>query len=205
MDHSRSGTCVRYSNRRHVTVDSTRFSLYQRSYGMTVYRTRPLPRGEIRGRYTITHTLIEETQRVLQAYYEAGREEGGHEGICYWAGRESPGMTSLEAVVVPRARHGRFSVFVSEAAFSEVARRAREMGLGILAQVHSHPGYDTRHSDGDDDLVIMPFENMLSLVAPHYGLTLKSITDFSVHQYQNHRWVLCDRKTNSASFENRYL
>ena len=67
------------------------------------------------------------------------------------------------------------------------------MGLGILAQVHSHPGWDTRHSDGDDELIVMPFENMLSLVAPFYGRTVYSIIDFSIHQFQNHRWVLCSR------------
>ena len=67
-----------------------------------------------------------------------------------------------------------------ETAFADVARRARSMHLGILAQVHSHPGADTRHSDGDDELVVMPFENMLSLVAPHYGRILTSIGDFSI-------------------------
>ena len=51
----------------------------------------------------------------------------------------------------------------------------------------------TRHSDGDDELIVMPFENMLSLVAPFYGRTVSSITDFSIHQFQNHRWVLCSR------------
>jgi len=34
--------------------------------------------------------------------------------------------------------------------------------MGILCQVHSHPGSDTRHSDGDDELVLLPFEGMLS-------------------------------------------
>ena len=75
------------------------------------------------------------------------------------------------------------------------------MGLGVLAQVHSHPGRDTRHSDGDDDLIVMPFENMLSLVAPHYGRFLRTITDFSIHQYQDRFWVLCDHDSVLASFE----
>ena len=168
---------------------------------MTVYRTRPLPRGALHGRYKISPKLIDDTKQALRTFYEAGRHEGGHEGLCYWAGREAPDVTCLEAVVVPTARHGQYGVFVSEAAFADVARRARAMGLGVLAQVHSHPGRDTRHSDGDDDLVVMPFENMLSLVAPHYGRFIRAITDFSVHQYQDRRWVLCDRKSVSASFE----
>lgn len=168
---------------------------------MTVHRTRPLPRGMLRGCYSITRKLIEDTQRALSMFDKAGRHEGGHEGICYWAGHEQPGLTGLEAVIVPDATHGRFGVFISEAAFAEVARRSRAMGLGILAQIHSHPGRDTRHSDGDDKLVVMPFENMLSLVAPYYGRTLRSIADFSIHQFQNHRWVLCSRDSVSASFK----
>lgn len=167
---------------------------------MTVHRTRPLPRGTLRGCYSTAHKLIEDTQLALSVFDKAGRYEGGHEGICYWAGHEEPGLTRLEAVIAPNAHHHRFGVFISETAFAEVARRARTMGLGILSQVHSHPGRDTRHSDGDDELVVMPFENMLSLVAPHYGRTLKSITDLSIHQFQNHRWVLCSRNSVSASF-----
>ena len=168
---------------------------------MTVYRTRPLPRGILRGRYKISANLIDDTQQALSVFYEAGRHEGGHEGLCFWAGREEPDMITIEAVVVPTAQHGQYGVFVSTRAFADVARRARAMGFGILAQVHSHPGGDTRHSDGDDGLVVMPFENMLSLVAPHYGRFLRAITDFSVHQYQNRCWVLCDRASVSASFE----
>ena len=168
---------------------------------MMVHRTRPLPRGALRGRYRLAHDVIQDTQRALAAFDEAGRQEGGHEGICYWAGREEAGLTTLDAVVVPNASHGRFGVFVSAAEFGEAARRARAMGLGILAQVHSHPSGDTRHSDGDDDLVVMPFEKMLSLVAPHYGRTLNAITNFSIHQFQNHRWILCDRISISAAFE----
>ena len=168
---------------------------------MTVHRTRPLPRGSLRGRYMIGPTLLQDTRQALRCFFRAGQHEGGHEGLCYWAGHEEDGLTRLEAVIVPRAQHDRYGVFVSEIAFADVARRARALGMGVLAQVHSHPGSDTRHSDGDDELVVMPFENMLSLVAPHYGQILGAIIDFSVHQFQDHRWVLCDRESVMASFQ----
>ena len=168
---------------------------------MSVYRTRPLPRGVLRGRYRLAEGLIASTRRALRRFYEAGRDEGGHEGICYWAGREYPDLTLLQAVIVPTADHQRFGVFVSEASFAEAARRARAMRLGILAQIHSHPGHDTRHSDGDDDLVVMPFENMLSLVAPHYGRSVRTLGDFAIHQCQAHRWVLCEPRSVQAALE----
>ena len=166
---------------------------------MTVCRTRPLPKGDLRGRYQMSGHLITETRRALREFAHAGRHDGGHEGICFWAGREEKHVTSLERALVPQADHGPLGVFVSATAFGAVARRARAMELGILAQVHSHPGSDTRHSDGDDELILMPFENMLSLVAPHYGETLSTILDFSVHQFQDHRWVLCSRRSVEAA------
>lgn len=166
-----------------------------------VIRTRPLPRRSLRGRYWIAHDLISETRRALSSFYEAGRPDGGHEGICFWAGLERSDATTFEVVIVPVARHGPHGVFVSAMDFGNAADSAHRMGLGILAQVHSHPRVDTRHSDGDDDLVVMPFERMLSLVAPFYGRTVRSISDFSVHQFQNHRWALCSKKSVRSGFE----
>lgn len=163
-------------------------------------RSRPLPRGSLRGRYRTSPKLLDDTRSALHAFAEAGHVDGGHEGICFWAGREGRMFTYLQVVLVPTARHSRFGVFVSDAAFGEVARCARAKDLGILAQVHSHPGRDTRHSDGDDRLILMPFENMLSVVAPHYGRSISSIMDFGIHQFQNHRWVLCNNDSVSTAF-----
>lgn len=167
---------------------------------MTVIRTRPLPKGQLNGQFLIAPDLVDQTRQALSAFFEAGRADGGHEGICFWAGHEGSHATSLSEVIVPVARHGPLGVLVSAGDFADAADKAHAMGLGILAQIHSHPGWDTRHSDGDDDLIIMPFENMLSLVAPFFGRTVYSITDFSVHQFQDHRWVLCSRKSVVANF-----
>jgi len=169
---------------------------------MRVIRIRPLRTRSQRGRYQIANNLIYETRLALSSFYEAGRAEGGHEGICFWAGRERHDRTTFEAVVVPNgARHGPYGVFVSATAFGNAADNAHQMGLGILAQVHSHPSAHTVHSDGDDELVVMPFEHMLSLVAPFYGRTVRSIDDFSVHQFQNHRWILCSKESVRSGFE----
>ena len=167
---------------------------------MTVFRTRPLPKGRLHGRFLTTPDLVDQTRHALSTFFEAGRADGGHEGICFWAGREGVHATTLSEVIVPVARHGPLGVFVSAVDFADAASEAHAMGLGILAQIHSHPGWDTRHSDGDDDLIIMPFENMLSLVAPFFGRTVRSICDFSVHQFQNHRWVLCSKESVVANF-----
>ncbi len=84
-------------------------------------------------------------------------------------------------------------MFVGERAVARTSRSARAAGLGLVAQVHSHPGHDTRHSDGDDQLVLMPFEGMFSLVVADYGQGgLLPEHGAGLHQFQQGRWVYID-------------
>ncbi|MGQ0678172.1 MAG: hypothetical protein ACT4OM_00685 [Actinomycetota bacterium] len=70
------------------------------------------------------------------------------------------------------------------------AQVARSCRLVLLAQVHSHPGTDTRHSDGDDDMVLMPFEGMFSVVVGRYGDDDATPAEGAgVHQFQDSAWV----------------
>jgi len=158
---------------------------------MSVYRTRPLPNGTVRGRYLIAAPMIDATREALISFALAGIHDGGHEGMAFWAGRECGDVTVLLHAIVPDAEHAHGSVIASRHAVSRAARAARERGLGILGQVHSHPGGDARHSDGDDELVLLPFENMLSLVVPCFGLRFRTLAEACVHQFQDGRWVLC--------------
>jgi len=158
---------------------------------MSVYRTKPLPSGPLRGRYLIAAPLIDATREALISFALAGIHDGGHEGIAFWAGRECGNHTLLLQAIVPDAEHSEGRVIASRYAVGRVARAARARGLGILGQVHSHPGSDARHSDGDDQLVLLPFENMLSLVVPCFGVRFRTLADVRVHQFQDGRWVLC--------------
>ena len=83
----------------------------------------------------------------------------------------------------------------SAAAVGDAARAARHNGLGILCQVHSHPGDDARHSDGDDELVLLPFEGMLSIVVLNFGLQFDGLDIACIHQFQSGRWVLCSQES----------
>jgi proteasome lid subunit RPN8/RPN11 len=105
------------------------------------------------------------------------------------------------SVVVPESDHGPQGVMVDGQEVSRASRRMRNRNLGLKAQVHSHPGGDARHSDGDDDLVLMPFEGMLSVVAPDFGIELDALGDLTVHQYQDGRWVLCSPESVERNFE----
>jgi hypothetical protein len=133
------------------------------------YRTHPLPRGELRGSFVLAESIIAVTREALISFALAGIHDGGHEGITFWAGREANGVTCILQAIVPDADHSSQRVMASAKAVGMAARVARRNNLGILCQVHSHPGKDARHSDGDDNLILLPFDGMLSIVIPFFG------------------------------------
>ena len=105
-------------------------------------------------------------------------------------GRRCDPDALVMSAVVPPSDHGRQHVFIAEAEVGKMSRRARSLGLAIVAQVHSHPGSDTRHSDGDDKLILMPYEGLFSLVVGNYGDgSLLPTQGAGLHQYQDRRWV----------------
>ncbi len=103
-----------------------------------------------------------------------------------WAGRQLDDITMVTTTVVPETQHGRAGVFMDESQVAAAARPARGHRLGLVAQVHSHPSTDTRHSDGDDQLILMPYEGMFSLVIARYGTV--GFDGVGLHQYQDRRW-----------------
>lgn len=154
---------------------------------MTVHRTRLLPEGASRGRLIVPEPVESATTAALSA---SRGHDGRHEGLVYWAGRRDGDDTVIVAAVAPRCEHGPFRVSAPANEIGRIARVARHRGLAILAQVHSHPGDDTRHSDGDDDMVLMPFEGMYSLVVGRYGDgSVRPELGAGLHQFQDGRWV----------------
>jgi len=154
---------------------------------MTVHRDTPLPEVTARGRLIVTEGVVGPTLAALQASSTDGRPD---EGLVLWLGRNIQDSTVVLACSAPRSRHTFGSVHIDERAVGSVTAAARRHSLGVVAQVHSHPGWDTRHSDGDDRLVLMPYEGMFSLVVAHYGLASIHPEDGAgLHQFQDGRWA----------------
>jgi hypothetical protein len=151
-----------------------------------VYRHKPLPTGPARGRLVVPQAVVDDTVVGLRSFRGG---DGLHEGIVFWGGTVGSN-TLITIAVVPQAIHTWGSVRVDERAVSAAARALRPYGAGLIAQVHSHPGGGTHHSDGDDDLVLMPFEGMFSLVVGRYASDGFDLGAAGVHQFQDGRWVL---------------
>jgi proteasome lid subunit RPN8/RPN11 len=154
---------------------------------MTVFRLTPLPRSPNRGRLLVPVAVAEATIAVLRRF---GGPDGPHEGLVYWAGRRADRDLLVLTALVPASDHGPQRVMVPPGEVGRMARAARSHGTAIVAQVHSHPGDDTRHSDGDDHLVLMPTEGMFSLVVADYGHgAIHPSAGAGLHEYQDGRWV----------------
>ena len=154
---------------------------------MTVHRTKPLPELRAHGHLIVSQTVVQRSRELLRQ----DADTRAHEALVWWLGRQVGGDTIVLGCHKPTCRSGPQFVKVSEAATGNAARASRTLRLGIVAQVHSHPGTDTRHSDGDDDLVLMPFPGMFSLVVANYGTgSLLPEQGAGLHQFQDGRWVL---------------
>ena len=160
-----------------------------------VYRTRPLPTAPLVGRFLLSENVIRDTRDALIASALAGLHDRGHEGLVFWAGTQQEGLTVFTTVVLPRTDHRHGGVFVNERDFGAAVRAAKTQRLLVLAQVHSHPGDDARHSDGDDDLIVLPFAGMLSIVVPYFGVEWSGLHTARVHQFQNRTWTLCTQES----------
>lgn len=161
---------------------------------MAAYPTmawRRIETAPLRGRFLLGESaliVLEQTLPTFRGY------DGAHEGIAFLCGLEIPGATVLTTAIVPEADHGRGHVRCTEAQMAAVTKAARDLGLGVLAQVHTHPGHSAVHSIGDDEMVLMPFEGMLSIVCPDYGrYGLRPLDSLGIHQFQDGRWILATR------------
>lgn len=163
-----------------------------------VYRTKPLPEGPLRGQYVVTEQVLHVTATALQEFALAGIQDCGHEGLVLWGGMKTDNFAMITTVIRPRVEHSHGGVHVDEESFGTAVHQAREAGLVLIGQVHSHPGTDARHSDGDDELIALPTEGLLSVVVPTFGVGFDRLGDVCVHQFQDGRWVLCSPESVDA-------
>lgn len=110
----------------------------------------------------------------------------GHESVLYWAGMEMDNKWVLSTCIRPVARTTRGSFQTSTRANAEVISFLAAHQLGLLAQVHTHPGSFIDHSEGDDEGAFMAFENFISIVVPDYGRQgILPLTQCGVHRMEN--------------------
>lgn len=131
---------------------------------------------------------------------ELQKETRALEQVCYLDGVRIAGTAEgvVTTVTFPDAHlePGRFTV--TPAAMSQAGKHLRRSGLRRLAQVHTHPGKGTGHSDVDDSEAYSQLPGAISIVLPHYGKRKNNLSDAGVHLRTEKCWRELDTTEISA-------
>ncbi len=129
----------------------------------------------------IPKRIIEETQKGLLSFSKGDEH---YEGVVYWAGKEEKGSLIVSRVVVPRAAATPVSFRVEALENAGIIASLQKEGLLLIAQVHTHPSLDVGNRPAEEEMGFFPYEGLLSLVVPGYGLDgLLPLTDSGVYLY----------------------
>jgi hypothetical protein len=77
---------------------------------------------------------------------------------------------------------------VSGEAMSEAGQHFRRFGMERLAQIHTHPGRDVRHSPFDDENAYSQIDGALSIVLPHHARRRPELSECGVHIRDDRGW-----------------
>jgi len=157
------------------------------------FGTPRIPTKPLKGRFAILEVAVDALERWLPTYRPSvpGRRSRGD---CLSLRRRAATANYFTTAIFPDADSRGGYVRCSEQQFATASAAARQIGLGVLAQVHTHPGGVSLHSSGDDDMVRPRYDGMLSIVVPHYGQRgVRPLDGNGVHQLQHGEWVLAER------------
>jgi hypothetical protein len=92
---------------------------------------------------------------------------GRRECMAYWTA--PPGIHDVARVVHPRHSATYASIAVDGDWATAFFDGLPSLGERTVAQIHTHPGAFVRHSDTDDEHVLVPVAGFVSIVVPRFG------------------------------------
>ena len=132
-------------------------------------------------------------KELVQKTYEVFAKHGarGNEAVAYWYGAECEGgcADAVLSVAAPNARCTPYNYSVDREEMARVGREMASRHMVSLAQLHTHPGDVTEHSEYDDENAISRRNGFLSLVAPRYGMAGAAMLEgVTVHEAWKGQW-----------------
>ena len=135
-----------------------------------------------RPRVLIPAGVLAETERLIASTRE-------HEEVVYWAGIEGADTSVVLTCIAPHAATTNGSFDTTASSNAVVINWIADRGLVLLGQLHCHPDHRVWHSGGDDRGALMPYENFLSIVVPHYGQSgIGDLQTSGVHRFEGGRF-----------------
>lgn len=101
----------------------------------------------------------------------------------------SPGMSIATTLTFPAADLHPTYFEVSSEAMSQAGQHFREFGMVRLAQVHTHPGRDVRHSSWDDKMAYAQHDGAVSIVVPYHAAHRPELRECGVQIRQTIGWI----------------
>jgi hypothetical protein len=129
----------------------------------------------------IPESVVAELDRLLPSY----GGEADHEGVLYLGGFEVPRAGSAVSVALAPNADTSWGSFVTDLdANSAVVNALGDLSLGLVGQIHSHPGEWVDHSDGDDEGALVRFEGYWSIVVPRFAARgVRPLSGCGVHLF----------------------
>jgi hypothetical protein len=91
------------------------------------------------------------------------------ERVAYIDGVACGALKVATTLTLPAAAMHPTYFTVSGDAMSQAGKHFRRYGMERLAQVHTHPGRDVRHSPFDDENAYSQMDGAISIVLPHHS------------------------------------
>jgi len=110
----------------------------------------------------------------------------GLEGVAFWAGQLQRSQFVVTQAFIPRqhalidTRSG-VGVAIDGEELFRLNVWLHNVGLQLIAQVHSHPG-SAYHSSTDDDMSVVTRVGALSIVVPDFAAGAFDLSTISVHR-----------------------
>jgi hypothetical protein len=123
----------------------------------------------------------------------------GVERVAYIDGVACDDLKIATTVTLPDAAMHPTHFTVSGNGMSEAGQHFRPYGMERLAQVHTHPGRDVRHSPFDDENAYSQMDGAISIVLPHHARRRPELYECGVHVRDDTGWRRLDvREINDA-------
>jgi proteasome lid subunit RPN8/RPN11 len=128
----------------------------------------------ISNRLFIPRALWQAAGELMQPYFDRRVEAG-----CFLFGCRSDSMAAL-LVGIPRQTNSPYNFQIGSDDLAELVASLPE-GATAVAQIHTHPGTATTHSETDDERAIST--KICSLVVPKYGRLPWALDEVGVHVF----------------------